>query len=209
MPLYQPEAGVCGVAWKTRHCEPPQISSVVGSNTGLGLRKRIAHARRSAFATRAIPRLGACYKTGAPSINCFSFTKRVSAAILPHTTVPCPHQIDISSKMVTYSSLPAFAHPTTVLFQSKADGFSSSCRSVRRPATLKVACSRPVVLRMAAGESEDKSIPQGFTFFSEKLNGRAAMIGFVLGLATELINPEHPGIVAQVESLFRGISHMI
>lgn len=43
---------------------------------------------------------------------------------------------------------------------------------------------------------------KGFTFYSEKWNGRLAMLGFVIALATEVINPAHPTIVQQVASLF-------
>jgi hypothetical protein len=36
----------------------------------------------------------------------------------------------------------------------------------------------------------------GFTTFAEKLNGRVAMIGFVIGIATELLTGQ--GILAQL-----------
>ena len=36
----------------------------------------------------------------------------------------------------------------------------------------------------------------GFTFFAEQLNGRMAMMGFVIGLATELLTGK--GILAQL-----------
>lgn len=48
--------------------------------------------------------------------------------------------------------------------------------------------------------AEKEKIPQGFTAFSEQLNGRAAMIGFVLALATEAITGK--GIIGQVSALF-------
>jgi len=46
--------------------------------------------------------------------------------------------------------------------------------------------------------SEQKST--GFTDFAESWNGRLAMIGFVLALATEALTGE--GIIGQVTSLF-------
>jgi hypothetical protein len=55
--------------------------------------------------------------------------------------------------------------------------------------------------------SKGTQIPQGFTFFAEQLNGRAAMFGFALAIATEIINPTHPGIVAQVSSLVKTITN--
>jgi hypothetical protein len=70
-------------------------------------------------------------------------------------------------------------------------------RRLSTPAPLRAAS----VVRMGVSPQEDKKIPQGFTLFSEQLNGRAAMFGFILALATEVINPNHPGIVAQVTSV--------
>jgi hypothetical protein len=68
----------------------------------------------------------------------------------------------------------------------------------------------PAVL-MAMSPQEDvklPQIPQGFTLFSEQLNGRAAMFGFLLAIATEIINPNHPGIAAQVASVFEVIKNI-
>lgn len=42
---------------------------------------------------------------------------------------------------------------------------------------------------------------KGFTFHSEKWNGRAAMLGFLIALGTEVINPAHPTIVHQLSAL--------
>ncbi len=61
-----------------------------------------------------------------------------------------------------------------------------------------VAPSRSATLRMAAGD-ENKKIPQGFTTFSEQLNGRAAMMGFILALVTEAITGK--GIIGQIASI--------
>lgn len=47
-------------------------------------------------------------------------------------------------------------------------------------------------------------IPQGFTAFSEQLNGREAMIGFVLAIATEAITGK--GIIGQVASIFEVVN---
>lgn len=43
---------------------------------------------------------------------------------------------------------------------------------------------------MQLPNEENKKIPQGFTGFSERLNGRAAMIGFVAAVGCELLRPE-------------------
>jgi hypothetical protein len=69
-----------------------------------------------------------------------------------------------------------------------------------RPSVVASARRQVATVHMGIGD-QNKKIPQGFTLFSEQLNGRAAMFGFVLALATEIINPAHPGIIAQVSSL--------
>ena len=45
-------------------------------------------------------------------------------------------------------------------------------------------------LSMVLPNEEDRRIPQGFTAYSETLNGRAAMIGFVAALGAEIIRPD-------------------
>lgn len=45
-----------------------------------------------------------------------------------------------------------------------------------------------------------EKVPQGFTAFSEQLNGRAAMMGFALAIVTEAITGK--GIIGQVGSIF-------
>lgn len=43
--------------------------------------------------------------------------------------------------------------------------------------------------------------PEGFTPNAEVWNGRFAMIGFVLALGTQVLNPAHPTIVQQLAAL--------
>eukprot|EP00186_Timspurckia_oligopyrenoides_P001715 CAMPEP_0182442358 /NCGR_PEP_ID=MMETSP1172-20130603/1274_1 /TAXON_ID=708627 /ORGANISM="Timspurckia oligopyrenoides, Strain CCMP3278" /LENGTH=125 /DNA_ID=CAMNT_0024637157 /DNA_START=294 /DNA_END=671 /DNA_ORIENTATION=+ len=50
-------------------------------------------------------------------------------------------------------------------------------------------------------EASDGEI-QGFTLYSEKVNGRMAMIGFTLALVTEIIAPSHPSLITQIFALF-------
>lgn len=49
-------------------------------------------------------------------------------------------------------------------------------------------------------EEKPQKIPQGFTAFSEQLNGRAAMIGFALAIVTEALTGK--GVIGQVAALF-------
>lgn len=55
-------------------------------------------------------------------------------------------------------------------------------------------------------EEEDRSVPSGFAVFSEKLNGRAVMIGFILGMTTEAITRQ--GIVGQVCCIVNGFENI-
>eukprot|EP00188_Purpureofilum_apyrenoidigerum_P000135 Plantae.Rhodophyta-Purpureofilum_apyrenoidigerum.ctg10524.p1 GENE.Plantae.Rhodophyta-Purpureofilum_apyrenoidigerum.ctg10524~~Plantae.Rhodophyta-Purpureofilum_apyrenoidigerum.ctg10524.p1 ORF type:complete len:109 (+),score=20.88 Plantae.Rhodophyta-Purpureofilum_apyrenoidigerum.ctg10524:363-689(+) len=47
----------------------------------------------------------------------------------------------------------------------------------------------------------DTKEKQGWTWWSETWNGRFAMMGFVIAVATEQINPAHPTIVDQIKTL--------
>jgi hypothetical protein len=95
--------------------------------------------------------------------------------------------------MAFVTSLPALQPAATT--SAAVSSFVAS-----RPLSVVAPHRATSVIRMGISQ-EDKKIPQGFTLFSEQLNGRAAMFGFVLALATEIINPNHPGIVAQVTSV--------
>lgn len=53
---------------------------------------------------------------------------------------------------------------------------------------------------MKNNESSDRERKLwGFSSFAEKLNGRLAMVGFVIGVATEMITGQ--GILSQLRSL--------
>jgi hypothetical protein len=62
---------------------------------------------------------------------------------------------------------------------------------------------------MVVDKPEDKSIPQGFTLFSENLSGRTAMLGFVAALGAEILPPAHPTVVEQVGSVFTTVSNIL
>lgn len=97
----------------------------------------------------------------------------------------------------------AAALPVSAAVPAKTSSFAG------RPVAASAApVRRANIVRMSLLDEKDTSIPQGFTLFSETLNGRAAMVGFFLALSTELINPQHPGIVAQVGSVFSTIQHL-
>mmetsp|Transcript_8687 Transcript_8687/g.18516 ORF Transcript_8687/g.18516 Transcript_8687/m.18516 type:complete len:118 (+) Transcript_8687:83-436(+) len=59
--------------------------------------------------------------------------------------------------------------------------------------------TRAVVKAQLGQEEQGKDVPQlGWFPFNETLNGRLAMVGFVLGLTTEIVAPGHPSIISQL-----------
>lgn len=91
----------------------------------------------------------------------------------------------------------AFVSATPVLARSTASVSTTSFTARRQ--FVAAPARRSTVVRMKIDDN-NKQIPQGFTAFSEQLNGRAAMFGFVLAIATEALTGK--GIVGQVSALF-------
>mmetsp|Transcript_44383 Transcript_44383/g.172520 ORF Transcript_44383/g.172520 Transcript_44383/m.172520 type:complete len:97 (-) Transcript_44383:476-766(-) len=67
-------------------------------------------------------------------------------------------------------------------------------------------------VRMSAKKDDEKIIVtlddlkrdekrSGWTFFSENWNGRIAMLGMIIAIGTEQINPAHPTIIQQLGAL--------
>mmetsp|Transcript_9978 Transcript_9978/g.14427 ORF Transcript_9978/g.14427 Transcript_9978/m.14427 type:complete len:97 (-) Transcript_9978:172-462(-) len=67
-------------------------------------------------------------------------------------------------------------------------------------------------LRMSVKKDEERIIVtlddlkrdekrSGWTFFSENWNGRLAMLGMIIAIGTEQINPTHPTIIQQLGAL--------
>lgn len=54
-----------------------------------------------------------------------------------------------------------------------------------------------------------QQVPQGFTEYSEQLNGRVTMVAFVAAVAAEVLNPAHPTIVQQVGSVMGPINQLL
>lgn len=61
------------------------------------------------------------------------------------------------------------------------------------------AATAPVRRAATVMMGEKEKVPQGFTLFSEQLNGRAAMFGFILAVATEALTGK--GILGQLAAL--------
>ena len=96
---------------------------------------------------------------------------------------------------------PAFTTSLTAPVLAASTSQSSFCAKSARIQNVAVARPRAAALTMKAnGENPNlPKIPQGFTDFSEMLNGRAAMLGFTLALVTELITGR--GMLGQMHSV--------
>jgi hypothetical protein len=107
-------------------------------------------------------------------------------------------------------SCTAFVTGPAVLTRPTASLTTSSfTSSAAKPAAVVAKRQSAATVRMVVDKPEDKSIPQGFTLFSEKLNGRMAMLGFVAALGAEILSPAHPTVVEQVGSIFTTISNIL
>eukprot|EP00178_Gracilaria_changii_P025534 TRINITY_DN78674_c0_g1_i1.p1 TRINITY_DN78674_c0_g1~~TRINITY_DN78674_c0_g1_i1.p1 ORF type:complete len:104 (-),score=22.98 TRINITY_DN78674_c0_g1_i1:133-444(-) len=91
----------------------------------------------------------------------------------------------------------AFVNATPILTRP-AVSLSTTAFTARR--SIAAAPVRRAAVRMVGEEPKIEKIPQGFTAFSENLNGRAAMLGFLLAVVTEAITGK--GILGQVGSIF-------
>lgn len=61
-----------------------------------------------------------------------------------------------------------------------------------------VSVTRKVATQKFGIDLPGQQIPQGFTEYSEQLNGRVTMVSLVAAVAAEVLNPAHPTIVQQV-----------
>ena len=102
----------------------------------------------------------------------------------------------------------AFVNGSTFIRGGGGTRFTTTCsrKAVAqnaRTAPVRMAYSREngntIVTRR---DMELEEVRRGFTFHSENWNGRAAMLGFMIMLATEVINPAHPTIIQQIGGLF-------
>jgi hypothetical protein len=50
--------------------------------------------------------------------------------------------------------------------------------------------------------------PKGFTPYAEKVNGRLAQLGFVIGLATEILSHDHLTIGQQILLMFSPVTNL-
>ena len=88
----------------------------------------------------------------------------------------------------------AFITVTPVLARSAAPMVKTSFVSRRSSTVAPVRRSATVMM------ADKQKIPQGFTTFSEQLDGRAAMMGFLLAVVTEAITGK--GILDQIGTIF-------
>lgn len=99
----------------------------------------------------------------------------------------------------------AFVSVTPVAVRPAVAFSATSAFAPRHVATVP-ATSRRAARFVMVGEEEPPQIPQGFTGFSENLNGRAAMVGFALAVITEAITGK--GIIGQLWAFVRGVKEV-
>lgn len=90
--------------------------------------------------------------------------------------------------MLTFAPSAALALPSPRLASTSVSQRASP------PRVARVARSRSVV-RMEYNPAEDRPAA-GFTYYAEKLNGRAAMVGFMIAIGYEYLRPDDGGLVA-------------
>jgi hypothetical protein len=101
----------------------------------------------------------------------------------------------------------AFVSGAAVLARpSPSVAVSTFTSSSVKPTTVAARAQRAGLVTMVGEKKESTKIPQGFTQYSEQLNGRASMIAIIAALGAEVFNPAHPTIVQQVESVFTTIA---
>ncbi len=69
--------------------------------------------------------------------------------------------------------------------------------------------SRITTTMVVDEEKKSTKIPQGFTEYSELLNGRAAMIAILASWGAEILNPAHPTVVQQLQSIVQPILNLL
>jgi hypothetical protein len=104
----------------------------------------------------------------------------------------------------------AVAVPTAAS-SAAVSSFTIRSSKFAAPTVRSAKISPPTMLNSGEQDFDPKNhtIPEGFTPFAEKLNGRMAMMGFFLAIATEIINPNHPGIIQQVSVVKDAITYII
>lgn len=100
----------------------------------------------------------------------------------------------------------AFVAASTFVSRGKLATHKNSLRSKvsvtpKKSATVIMSYEQDDKIIVTKHDLEMEEKRNGFTFYSEKWNGRMAMLGFVIALGTEVINPAHPTIVQQLGAL--------
>ena len=109
------------------------------------------------------------------------------------STSPSPHYTNTSTNM---NSITAFATPTPVAGLVSPTTSASTCRQTVPRAALNgdkrvfsnnLNNKTTVEIARPARDAEFRG-PQGWTPYAEKVNGRLAQLGFVIGLVTEIVS---------------------
>uniref|UniRef100_A0A7S1XF51 High light inducible protein n=1 Tax=Compsopogon caeruleus TaxID=31354 RepID=A0A7S1XF51_9RHOD len=99
----------------------------------------------------------------------------------------------------------AFVTGAPSIFKNGTDGASFKSLSGIKP-TVRVARTGRGVTAIRMMKDEKKA---GWTQFNEQLNGRLAMMGFVIGILTEALAPSHPSVLQQLSALIEPVRNVL
>ncbi|KAA8498617.1 hypothetical protein FVE85_6202 [Porphyridium purpureum] len=91
------------------------------------------------------------------------------------------NRVPVSQKQISFKSAPVSRRNTKTIVALKDD-------------------SKDVLDKQREQLRQAEELPRqaGWTAYAERVNGRLAMIFFVVGLVTNIVSPEHPGLVDQI-----------
>lgn len=77
-----------------------------------------------------------------------------------------------------------------------------------KPTDRKAPTVKPAPGKSAPVIEEDIVEPQGFTLYNERVNGQLAMLGFVIGVTTEVLSKDHVTILGQIGMILAPVTSM-
>mmetsp|Transcript_3556 Transcript_3556/g.5063 ORF Transcript_3556/g.5063 Transcript_3556/m.5063 type:complete len:99 (+) Transcript_3556:100-396(+) len=82
-----------------------------------------------------------------------------------------------------------------------AAGRPQTCRKTSRSTAMRMALETEEKIIVTLDDLKLDEKRNGWTFYSEAWNGRLAMLGMIIAIGTEQINPAHPTIIHQLGAL--------
>mmetsp|Transcript_3557 Transcript_3557/g.5064 ORF Transcript_3557/g.5064 Transcript_3557/m.5064 type:complete len:99 (+) Transcript_3557:97-393(+) len=80
-------------------------------------------------------------------------------------------------------------------------GRPQTCRKTTGSKAVRMALEKEEKIIVTLDDLKLDEKRNGWTFYSEAWNGRLAMLGMIIAIGTEQINPAHPTIIHQLGAL--------